>query len=145
MTMHDPRDTGTAPYPHPAAPRGTAVEETAVPEEAVILDETVILEEPRPVVAAPPVTVRPVVARERGVHPVWMVLALLAFAALGAILAAALWPRDEVPVQAPTTVVTVPGQPGPTVTAPGPAVVVPQPGATVTQPGPTVVVPGGEG
>lgn len=130
MSTHDPRATGTTPYPHPAPARGTHVE------------ETVILEEPRPVVAAPPVTVRPVVARERGVHPVWMVLALLAFAALGAILAAALWPRDDVPVQAPTTVVTVPGQPGPTVTAPGPAVVVPQPGATVTEPGPTVTEPG---
>jgi hypothetical protein len=111
MTTHDPRVTGTTPYPHPAPARDVHVE------------ETVILEEPRPVVAAPPVTVRPVVARERGVHPVWMVLALLAFAALGAILAAALWPREDVPT--PTTVVTVPAQPGPTVTEPGAVVVVP--------------------
>lgn len=120
--------------------------------------DTVILEEPRPVVAAPPVTVRPTVVQVRGVHPVWLVLALVAFAVLGALLVF-LFTRDDqapaptvtVPASTPAQVVpvpvppaatvTVPGppvqQPGPTVTVPGAAV----PGPTVTVPGPTVSVP----
>jgi hypothetical protein len=93
--------------------------------------EVVVIEEARPVVAAPPVTVRPTI--QRGVHPLWIGVALTAMVVLGALLAYLLRPQsgsEPLPVQpVPTATETVvqpivppPARPTVTVVVPEPAV-----------------------